>query len=151
MVGVMIMEGVMVMVGVMVMDEALQGSKGEPAGELDLVRRMFLAGESMQVERFVEFFHDDALYMFENFPIARGPQGIIEASQGFLAKVAAVDHHIKGLWKVGDGVVVCEMEVTYRRRDGRLFTLPCCDTIRIRGNKVQELRIYMNITPVLSG
>ena len=131
------------------MDESKLISKDGSAREFDLVRRMFLAGESMHVERFAAFYTEDALYQFGNFPVARGPQGIIDTSQGFLAKVAAVDHHIKNMWKVGEDVVVCEMDVTYTRRDGKVITLPCCDTVRIKGDKVQELRIYMDINPVL--
>jgi ketosteroid isomerase-like protein len=132
------------------MDERLLKAKQDSRPELELIRRMFLAGESMHVEDFAEFFHEDALYQFGNFPLAHGPRGIIDSSQAFLAKVGAVDHHVKNLWKVSDDTAVCEMEVTYTRHDGKVFTLPCCDTVRIKGDKVQELRIYMDITPVFA-
>jgi ketosteroid isomerase-like protein len=132
------------------MDESASNAKQDTRPEFELIRRMFLAGESMHVENFVEFFHDDALYQFSNFPLAYGPRGIIDSSQGFLAKVGAVDHHIKNLWKVSADTAVCEMDVTYTRHDGKAFTLPCCDTIRIQGGKVRELRIYMDITPVFA-
>jgi ketosteroid isomerase-like protein len=132
------------------MDERLSRSKGDPREEFNLIRRMFLAGESMHPENFASFFHDDALYQFSNFPLAYGPRGIIDSSQDFLKKVKAVDHHIQNMWQVSDDTVVCEMEVVYARHDGEVLTLPCCDTVRIRGGKVQELRIYMDITPALA-
>ncbi|WP_341529584.1 AtaL-like protein [Nostoc sp. UHCC 0302] len=113
----------------------------------EIVRRMFQAGESMNVENFVKFYTEDAHYQFSNFPVAYGPQGIRDSSVGFLQTVAKVYHHIKNMWEVGD-TVVCEMDVTYIRHDGKVFTLPCCDTIVFKGDKVQELRIYMNIDPV---
>ncbi|OUL37457.1 carboxymuconolactone decarboxylase, partial [Nostoc sp. T09] len=113
----------------------------------EIVRRMFQAGESMNVENFVKFYTEDAHYQFSNFPVAYGPQGIRDSSVGFLATVAKVYHHIKHMWEVGD-TVICEMDVTYIRHDGKVFTLPCCDTIVFKGDKVQELRIYMNIDPV---
>jgi len=116
----------------------------------DIVRRMFEAGESMHVENFAKFYNDDALYQFSNFPVAHGPQGIIDGSQGFLAKCAGVKHHIKNLWEPEPNTLVCEMVVDYTRHDGKKFSLPCCDTIRIKGDKVQELRIYMDITPVFA-
>jgi hypothetical protein len=115
-----------------------------------LVREMFLAGESMHVENFVKFYNDDALYQFSNFPVVYGPQGIIDSSQGFLAKVKYCVHHIRNLWEVDDSTLVCEMTVTYHRHDGKEFTLPCSDTIRVKNGKVQELRIYMDIGPVLA-
>jgi SnoaL-like domain/Domain of unknown function (DUF1857) len=120
-----------------------------PGERTELIKRMFAAGESMNVENFVKFYTEDALYQFSNFPIAYGPQGIRDASGDFLKVVAAVYHNIKSIWENGD-TLICEMEVTYTRKDGRIFTLPCCDTIRLNGDLVQELRIYMDITPVFT-
>ncbi|MGF2039718.1 MAG: nuclear transport factor 2 family protein [Nostoc sp. CmiVER01] len=113
----------------------------------EIVRQMFQAGESMNVNNFVEFYTDDCLYQFSNFPIAYGHQGIKDNSIAFLNTVAKVYHHIKNMWEIGN-TVICEMDVTYIRHDGKVFTLPCCDTIIFKGDKVQELRIYMNIDPV---
>ncbi len=121
-----------------------------PGVNSELVRRMFQAGESMNVHNFAKFYADDASYQFGNFPVARGPQGIIDSSQGFLAKVKKVVHHIENLWEIDDEHVVCEMTVTYDRHDGKSFTLPCCDTITVRDGKVQALKIYMDITPVFA-
>ncbi len=117
---------------------------------IDIVKRMFKAGESMNVENFVKFYTDDALYQFSNFPVVYGPQGIRDASVDFLKKVEQVYHHMKNMWEVEDDTVIAEMEVTYIRYDGKVFTLPCCDTIRFKGDKVQELRIYMDISPVFA-
>ncbi len=114
-----------------------------------IVRQMFLAGESMNVENFVKFYTEDAHYQFSNFPVAYGPQGIKDSSQGFLQMVAKVYHHIMKMWEVGN-TVICEMEVTYVRHDGKVFRLPCCDTIVFKGDKVQELRIFMDISPVFN-
>lgn len=116
--------------------------------KFDIVKKMFLAGEAMNVENFVKFYTDDALYQFSNFPIVYGPEGIKNASQGFIQTVEGLHHHIVNMWETNDGTVVCEMEVTYVRFDGKIFTLPCCDTIRFDGEKVKELRIYMDISPV---
>ena len=116
----------------------------------ELVKRMFEAGESLNVLNFVKFYADNALYQFGNFPVAYGPQGIVDTSQGFLAKVRKVVHHIENLWEIDDETVVCEMTVTYDRHDGKSFTLPCCDTIKIRDGKVQALKIYMDVTPVFA-
>jgi alkylhydroperoxidase/carboxymuconolactone decarboxylase family protein YurZ/limonene-1,2-epoxide hydrolase/catechol 2,3-dioxygenase-like lactoylglutathione lyase family enzyme len=113
----------------------------------EIVRRMFEAGESMNVDNFVKFYTEDAHYQFSNFPVAYGPQGIKDTSVGFLQTVAKVYHHITNIWEQGD-TVICEMEVTYIRHDGKVFRLPCCDTIVFKGDKVQELRIYMDISPV---
>ncbi|MCL1470592.1 nuclear transport factor 2 family protein [Argonema antarcticum] len=123
------------------------GSSGEMS---NLVRQLFKAGESMNIDNFVKFYANDGLYQFSNFPIVYGPQGIREASGEFIKTVEKVIHHIKNMWEIGEDTVVCEMEVTYIRFDGKVFTLPCCDTILIKGGKIQELRIYMDISPVFA-
>ncbi len=113
-----------------------------------LVRQMFQAGESMNVNNFAAFYAEGALYQFGNFPVAHGPQGIVNASDGFLQKVKKVVHYIENIWEIDDETLVVEMTVKYDRHDGKSFTLPCCDTVRVRDGKVQSLKIFMDITPV---
>jgi len=115
-----------------------------------LVRRMFEAGESMNVKNFAAFYADDALYHFGNFPVAHGPQGIVDSSQGFLSKVKKVVHHIENIWEPEPDTLFVEMTVTYDRHDGKSFTLPCCDTVRIKDGKVKSLKIFMDIGPVFA-
>jgi ketosteroid isomerase-like protein len=115
-----------------------------------LVRKMFEAGESMNVNNFAAFYADDSTYQFGNFPVAHRPQGIIDTSQGFISKVKKVVHHIENIWEVDAETVVVEMTVTYDRFDGKSYTLPCCDTIRIRDGKVKTLKIFMDIGPVFA-
>jgi hypothetical protein len=125
-------------------------------GKVDIVKKMFLAGESMNVDNFVKFYTDDALYQFSNFPIVYGPEGIRKSSGSFedkgsfLGKVEGVHHHLKNIWEVEKDTLVVDMDVTYIWHDGKVFTLPCCDVIRLEGDKVKELRIYMDISSVLA-
>jgi len=120
----------------------LSGEKAE------ILKRLFLAGESMNLDNFVKFFTDDAVYQFSNFPVVYGPQGIREASTDFLKKVEGLHHHIKNIWELEDDSALCELQTTYIRHDGKVFTLPCSDIIRFQGDKIQELLIYMDISPV---
>jgi hypothetical protein len=124
--------------------------------KVDIIKKMFLAGESINVDNFVKFYTDDALYQFSNFPIVYGPEGIRKSSGSFedkgsfLGKVEGVHHHLKNVWEVEEDTLVVNMDVTYVRHDGQVFTLPCCDIIRFEGNKVKELRIFMAISSVLA-
>lgn len=121
---------------------AFSGRKAE------ILKSVFLAGESMNLDNFVQCFTDDAVYQFSNFPIAYGPEGIRESSADFLKQVEGVHHHFKDTWEMQDGSVICEMENTYIRHDGKVITLPCSDVIRLKGDKVQEMLIFMDISPV---
>ena len=132
-----------------------QNLRKVPDGSLSpsqqVVREMFLAGESMHVENFVQFYNEDARYQFSNFPVVVGPKGIIDASQDFIETVKYCVHHIQNLWEIDHSTLVCEMTVDYvRKKDLKKFALPCCDTIRLKNWKVQDLRIFMDIMPVFA-
>jgi len=118
--------------------------------KVEIIKQLFLAGESMDLDNFVQYFTDDALYQFGNNPVVYGMEGIKGASVEFLKKVEGIHHHLKNIWEVGDNEMVVEMEVTYIRHDGKVFTLPCCDIIRLKGDKLQQMLIFMDISPVMT-
>ena len=124
--------------------------------KIDTVKKMFLAGEAMNVNNFIKLYTENAVYQFGNFPIEHGPEGIRQSSGSFedkgsfLGKVEGVHHHLKNIWEVSKDTLVVDMDVTYIRHDGKVVTLPCCDIIRLEGDKVKELKIFMDISPVLA-
>jgi hypothetical protein len=118
--------------------------------KIDIIKKMFLAGEAVNVDNFIKFYPDECYYQFGNFPPAHSPQEIAAASSGFIEKCEGLHHHIANIWEADDGTLICEMEVTYINHDGQVFTLPCCDIIRFEGDKVKELKIFMDINPLFS-
>ena len=113
----------------------------------ELVERLFRSGASL--DDYASFFAEDALYRFANAPIIRGRQAIRDAAANFRQRVRGVSHAMKGLWEAGD-TVVCEMEMTYTRLDGTQVIVPCCDVFRVNAETIQEMRIYIDATPVFS-
>ncbi|MBE9224591.1 nuclear transport factor 2 family protein [Phormidium sp. LEGE 05292] len=118
--------------------------------KIDILKQLFLAGEAMNINNFVNFFTEDALYQFGNFPVVYGHQGIKDSSVGFLEKCEGLHHHMKNMWQLSEDLVIVEMDVTYVRHDGKVFTLPCADTVRFQGDKISELRIFMDVTPMFT-
>jgi len=118
--------------------------------KIDILKQLFLAGEAMNINNFVNFFTEDALYQFGNFPVVYGHQAIKDASVGFLEKCEGLHHHMKNMWQLSEELVIVEMDVTYIRHDGKVFTLPCADTVRFKGEKISELRIFMDVTPMFT-
>ena len=57
-----------------------------------------------------------------------------------------VSHNIKARWQKGD-TVVCELDLAYHRKDGKVVTVPCLDIIRLKDGKVKSLRAYLDATP----
>ena len=111
--------------------------------KIEVIKQTFLAGESMNVNNFVKFFTSDCRYKFGNFPETYGPQGIIDSSDEFLKRVNGVKHNIIDYAENGDSVYV-EMTVEYTMKNGTKHTLPCCDSIVVDGDKVKEMKIYMD-------
>jgi len=118
-----------------------------PGTNSDLVKALFARGESFDPQGFSEFFTDKPVYQFGNYPICFDKESIKASTTNFFGAVAALYHNIKMLWEAGE-VVFVEMDVTYWRKDGSVVTLPCMDIVRFEGNKVADLRIFMDANPV---
>ena len=124
-------------------DERLPGVKAE------IVKQMLSASDEMDLEKSLQFCTDDVTYQFGNFPVVFGKQGIRESFSDFLQNFKALKHDIQAIWEIGDTAII-DLEVTYTRHDDKRFTLPCCNIIRIQDDLVQDMRIYMDISPVFT-
>lgn len=120
-----------------------------PGVQAAIVKKILAASDEMNVEKSLEFCSDDILYKFGNMPMVQGKQGIKEASSGFLRNFKSLKHDVKNIWEMGETVVVT-MEVNYIRQDNKTFTLPCCNIFHLKGDKVQEMQIYMDISPAFT-
>ena len=118
-----------------------------PGTNADLVKALFSRGEAFDSQGFVDLFADNPVYQFGNFEICFDKPAIYDSVTAFFGMVSALYHEIKMLWEVGD-VVFVEMDVIYWRHDGSSVTLPCADIVRFEGDKVAELRIFMDANPV---
>ena len=119
------------------------------SSKIEVIKQTFLAGESMNVNNFVKFFTDDCRYKFGNFPEAHGPQGIVNTSGEFLKRVKAVKHNILEFSETEETVFV-EMTVDYTMMDGTVISLPVCDSIVIENDKVKEMKIFMDASPLFA-
>jgi ketosteroid isomerase-like protein len=117
---------------------------------LAIVQHFLAAASSDNADEAISFYNEDAQYRFGNSPPVIGRQAILEsANTTHLDQIKDIAFDVKAMWEQGD-VIICEMEITYTRRDGKVFTLPCCDTIRMKGNKFQDLRVYMDASPLFT-
>lgn len=122
-----------------------QKAKSErlPGTASELVKRLFARGEAFDSEGFIEFFTDTPLYQVGSFELCLTKAAIQKSVDFFFSQVLALYHEIKVIWEVGD-VVLVEMDVIYWRKDGAVFSLPCCDIFRLEGDKFSELRIFID-------
>jgi len=104
-------------------------------------------GEAFDSEGFITFFTDNPMYQFGNGEPCLTKAAIKASVDGFFGAVDALYHDVRNLWEVGD-VVFVEMDVIYWRKDGTNIKLPCADIFRFEGDKIQELRIFMDANPI---
>lgn len=116
----------------------------------ELVKRLFDMVEHNNLDEYVSYFTDDAVYKAGNLPAAVGPEGIREFAAPVMQMFSRVTHNIHNMWEIGGDTVVCEMDLTYYRNDGQVFTFPCLDIIRLRGDKVCGLQAFIDATPAFS-
>jgi hypothetical protein len=113
----------------------------------DTCVRLFGRGEAFDSEGFIGFFTDKPMYQFGNGEPCLTKDAIKASIDGFFGAVDALYHDVRNLWEVGDCVFV-EMDVMYWRKDGTSLKLPCADILRFEGDKIQELRIFMDANPI---
>ena len=121
-----------------------------PGEKSEVIRRLIRLFEAMNVDEALTMFTEDARYRFGNYPVAVGREDIRKAAtSSHLEAIKGVKFNIQGLWEFGD-VVVCEMEIEYIRTDDSTLTLPCTDVFRMQGNRIKDMRIYMDASPLFA-
>lgn len=117
---------------------------------LDTVRHLISLFEEFKAAEALELFTDDATYRFGNFPTAVGKEQIRQAAaSSHMDFIKGISFKIIELVEVGDAVF-CEMEITYTKTDGSTVTLPCTDVFRMQNEKIKEMRIYMDPSPLFA-
>ena len=122
----------------------------EPVDRLELAKKAFAAVEANDVDTYISFFTDDAVYKIGNYDPVIGPQGIREFAIPVMEMFKSVSHDLKNTWEFGE-TVVFEMEVIYTRsQDEKVFKIPCLDIIQFKGDKVQKLQAFIDASPAFS-
>lgn len=125
-----------------------QGSPG-PVDYLELAKKMFAAAEANNVDEYITYFTNDAIYKVANLPPVVGPEGIREFAKPVMQMFKTVVHNIKNTWVLGD-TVVCELDVVYTRNDDKVFSFPCLDILKMKGDKCCGLQAFIDVTPAFS-
>jgi ketosteroid isomerase-like protein len=115
---------------------------------------LFAAVDRMDTVGFVKVFAEDATFRFGNSEPAAGRQEVEQAVAGFFSMVDGLSHQITGVWTghwEGGEATSVESTVTYTRKDSSVVgPLPCTTTMRLRGDEIQDYRIFMDIGPVFA-
>jgi ketosteroid isomerase-like protein len=114
------------------------------------VREVFQAVDAKDAPRFASCLTPDAIFRYANAPPITGPEAIREAVAQFFGAVQALRHGLLGVWTVDD-LVFCKGEVSYTRHDGsKAGPFPFLNLFKMRGDKIAEYLIYVDITPLFA-
>lgn len=113
------------------------------------VNQLFQSIDAMDTEKFLEFLADNAQFKFGNSPAAIGRDAIRAAVSGFFTTIKGLRHNLLNTW-VHPDTVICQGEVTYTRHDGSQICLPFLNVFGMKGDRIKDYLIYMDINPLYS-
>jgi len=120
------------------------------AASPDWLDDLFASIDTQDTVRFTGFLTPDATFRFGSAPAVAGREQIGAAVDGFFGSIAGCQHRLANTWS-GDGTLVCEGEVTYRRHDGSEITLPFANVFGLQGDRIKNYKIYVDVAPLYAG
>jgi len=115
--------------------------------EPEWLRPLFGTIDAADAAGFCAYLTEDALFRFGNAPPVQGRPAIEQAVSQFFASIRRSRHQLVRVWPAARAVAV-DGFVTYTRLDGTEITLPFADTMVLRGDRIAEYYIYLDIAPL---
>jgi Domain of unknown function (DUF1857)/SnoaL-like domain len=112
-----------------------------------LIKRYYDAVDSMDLEAFKAMHSKNARVIFANFPAAEGPDQIAGAIGHFWSTIDGLKHTFVNRWDNPEESIL-EVVVDYTRKDGKSVRLPCVSILKPEGDKVGELRVFIDVAPI---
>lgn len=119
------------------------------SADLRLIDDLFAAIDAMDSSRFAGFLTEDATFRFGSAPAVSGRAAITGAVDEFFASIAGLKHDVTRVIRDGT-TLVCLGDVSYRRDNGRVVSLPFADVLELDGTAFREYRIFIDIGPLFS-
>ena len=113
------------------------------------IASIFADIDGMDADKFLSHLTPDVRFRFANMDPALGHAAVKEGVEGFWTTIAGLTHHILKVHELGDTVIV-QIDVEYRRLDGKSVTVPNCDVLIFDGDKVRDWQIYIDLAPVFA-
>jgi ketosteroid isomerase-like protein len=115
----------------------------------DLIRRFYRATDERRIDDLRELLSSDARVRFGNAPEVVGRDAILAQSAGRVAAWKSMRHHFVDAVQDGNRIF-SEFIVEYLMPDERVHRLPFASLIVHDGNQIRSLRVFGDLTPLLS-
>ena len=111
------------------------------------IAAIFADIDAFDPDKFVAHLTPDAKFRFANADPVTGREAVKEAVTGFFSSIDGLTHHILNVHESGE-TVIAQIDVEYRRKDGKSVTVPNADILVFDGDLVRDWQIYIDVTPV---
>jgi hypothetical protein len=111
------------------------------------VAPIFADIDAMDAGKFISRLTPDVRFRFANADPAIGPAAVKEGVEAFWATIDGLTHHILNSWDFGETTIV-QIDVEYRRKDGKSVTTPNADILVFQDDLVSDWQIYIDVAPV---
>jgi SnoaL-like domain len=111
------------------------------------VKGIFADIDSMNPDAFVANLTEDVVFRFGNADPVTGRAAVREAVAGFYSSIGGMTHHILKTWDADD-TTITQIDVEYKRQDGRVVVTPNIDVLAFEGDLVKNWQIYIDVAPV---
>ena len=122
----------------------------DPVRETDAwIQGLVRTIDAKDTRAFLSHLTEDATFTMGNFPPTRGSAAMTAMLDNFFGMLRSLSHAVDDAWTV-PGHVICRGRVRYVRNDGREVAAEFCNVMRLRGDRVEDYRIYMDPSPLLA-
>lgn len=127
-------------------------SKTSNQSRASMIRTMFAASDSGDIDGLLSSLTDDVVLTFGNAESVHGKAAVAALACQVTSKLKGVRHEIHDIWQAAENahVVIARMTVHYSRDDGVVVSLPCCNIFRMSGDLIADYRVYMDVSPVFA-
>ena len=113
------------------------------------IAAIFADIDAFDPDKFVAHLTPDAKFRFANANPVTGRAAVKEAVAGFFSTIDGLTHHILNVYESGE-TVIAQIDVEYRRKDGKSVTVPNADILVFDGDLVRDWQIYIDVAPVFA-
>lgn len=113
----------------------------------DLIKKYYDAVDNMRMDDFKAMHTKNASVQFSNFPAAEGIEAVAGAIGHFWSSIAGLKHNFINRWDTADETIL-EAAIDYTRHDGKVVRLPCVTIMKPEGDKVANLRVFIDTAPI---
>jgi ketosteroid isomerase-like protein len=113
------------------------------------IAAIFADIDAFDPDKFVAHLTPDVKFRFANADPVTGRAAVREAVAGFFSAIDGLTHHVLNVYESG-GTVIAQIDVEYRRKDGKTVTVPNADILVFDGDLVRDWQIYIDVAPVFA-